>query len=95
MNKKLLSLLLVTLIIFTMGTTAFAAPVTPTESNSPRADEIIAYYRNNADGYLEMRRWNATRGYWIEDWFIVGSPTDTVNWLVVEIDGTDVLLAPN
>ena len=101
MKKRFTSLLLALLLLFSLSATTFAMATPPTEamteSESPRADEIIAYYRVNNNGLLEMRRWNATRGYWIDDdWFVIGTPTPSIaNWLVVEIDGTHALIAPN
>ena len=44
------------------------------EGISTYADVIETYYaRNKNDGKLYKRRWNATRGYWVDrDWILVG-----------------------
>lgn len=39
----------------------------------PKADVIYWRYRTLADGTIQRRRWNATRGYWVDpDWIDVG-----------------------
>lgn len=38
----------------------------------PRADVIYWRYRTLSDGTIQKRRWNATRGYWVDpDWIDV------------------------
>lgn len=35
----------------------------------PRADVIYWRFRTLSDGTVQKRRWNATRGYWVDpDW---------------------------
>lgn len=48
--------------------------LTVEEGISTYADVIETYYaRNKNDGKLYKRRWNATRGYWVDkDWILVG-----------------------
>lgn len=36
----------------------------------PRADVIYWIYRELADGTLQKRRWNETRGYWVDPHWI-------------------------
>ena len=37
----------------------------------PRADNITTYYRTY-NGKLQKRRWNVTRGYWVDaDWITI------------------------
>lgn len=47
------------------------APVVQSSSDgeiSPRADVIVTKYRIN-NGVYQYRRWNETRGYWVDsDW---------------------------
>lgn len=39
----------------------------------PRADEIRWVYRELTDGRIQRRRWNYTRGYWVDPyWITVG-----------------------
>ena len=38
----------------------------------PKADVIYWRYRTLSDGTIQKRRWNATRGYWVDpDWIDV------------------------
>lgn len=38
----------------------------------PRADVVYWIYRTLDDGTIQKRRWNATRGYWVDpDWIDV------------------------
>ena len=37
------------------------------DSIEPRADIIETKYRLTPDGRLQYRRWNSTRGYWVDD----------------------------
>lgn len=40
-----------------------------TEEIEPRADIIETYFRKTPWGTLQYRRWNSTRGYWVDpDW---------------------------
>ena len=36
----------------------------------PRADVVYWAYRVLSDGTIQKRRWNATRGYWVDDHWI-------------------------
>ena len=36
----------------------------------PRADVVYWVYRALSDGTLQKRRWNATRGYWVDPHWI-------------------------
>lgn len=36
----------------------------------PRADVVYWIYRTLADGTMQKRRWNATRGYWVDPHWI-------------------------
>lgn len=38
----------------------------------PQVDEIVWMYRTLDDGTIQKRRWNRTRGYWVDpDWIDV------------------------
>lgn len=48
------------------------APVEVEASVEPRADVIYWRYRRLDDGTIQKRRWNATKGYWVDpDWIDV------------------------
>lgn len=50
-----------------MPTTVEAAEI------EPRADVVYWRYRILEDGTIQKRRWNATRGYWVDpDWIYAG-----------------------
>lgn len=36
----------------------------------PKADVIYWRYRTLSDGTVQKRRWNATRGYWVDPYWI-------------------------
>ncbi len=36
----------------------------------PRADVVYWIFRELSDGTIQKRRWNATRGYWVDDHWI-------------------------
>lgn len=36
----------------------------------PRADVVYWIYRTLSDGTIQKRRWNATRGYWVDPHWI-------------------------
>lgn len=39
----------------------------------PRADVVYWIYRTLSDGTVQRRRWNETRGYWVDEhWITVG-----------------------
>lgn len=43
------------------------------EEIEPRADVVYWVYRELSDGTIQRRRWNETRGYWVDDhWITVG-----------------------
>lgn len=44
------------------------AAVEPTVE--PRADQVYWVYRELEDGTIQKRRWNATRGYWVDPYWI-------------------------
>ncbi len=51
------------------------AAVKPGTGIEPQADLSETYFRVNAEGQPQYRRWNATRGYWIDpDWIDLGTP---------------------
>lgn len=78
MKKFLLSLLAAVMLMTGFCATALAAepeaPETGVTASSeegiqPYSDIIETKIRQAADGRLQYRHWNATRGYWIEpDW---------------------------
>ena len=48
------------------------APVKVAAAVEPRADVIRWIYRELSDGTIQKRRWNATKGYWVDpDWIDV------------------------
>lgn len=39
----------------------------------PRADVVYWVFRTLSDGTVQKRRWNETRGYWVDDhWITIG-----------------------
>lgn len=47
-------------------------PVEVEAAIEPRADVIRWMYRKLSDGTIQKRRWNATKGYWVDpDWIDV------------------------
>ena len=86
MKKKVLAIFMAMMMgVGVLSGTAAAAEVPPESGEYaivsvgsgteivPYADEIIMYYAiNKNDGKLYQRRWNATRGYWVDkDWVLV------------------------
>lgn len=76
--KKVVSLLVAVVLTFTLfTTTAFAAnekaPILSQNTSdiiiTPYADVIVKYYRMY-DGLVQYRRWNETRGYWVDPYWI-------------------------
>lgn len=73
--KKLVSAILVTLCIASSSSFVMAAPVETTAPSDittestieivPFADVIVTKYRDN-NGVPQYRRWNETRGYWVD-----------------------------
>ena len=48
------------------------APVEVEAAIEPRADVIYWRYRRLDDGTIQKRRWNETKGYWVDpDWIDV------------------------
>lgn len=48
------------------------APVEVEAAIEPRADVIRWIYRELDDGTIQKRRWNETKGYWVDpDWIDV------------------------
>ena len=79
--KKLISLLLaiVLCLSLTSGLFAFAdgssddAPGFSASGSDPmRLEETQWYFRETADGLLQMRLWSITYGYWKTDWITYG-----------------------
>lgn len=78
--KKIISIFFVAIFMFSMAMPTFAAETTvPVEieitSSSddgimPIADVYEWYYKLE-DGYMYMRQWNRTQGYWMTDWILV------------------------
>ena len=68
-----------TMLITSMNVAVFANTVTPinpsvvVEQNVPRADVIVTYHRVH-NGQLQIRKWNETRGYWVDEWTDIGTP---------------------
>ena len=77
MKKRLLCALGAAAIMATAVSTAFAAdiPQTPTPQSSsestimPCAD-VIVYKTRIYNGKQQYRRWNETRGYWVDPYWI-------------------------
>lgn len=46
------------------------APVEVEAAIEPRADVIRWMYRELEDGTIQKRRWNATKGYWVDPYWI-------------------------
>ena len=76
MKKKLSKILVATLLFGSIaGATpamATSIPETPVLAAgdgivTPMADEFITYYRT-VNGVNQYRIWNATRGYWVNEW---------------------------
>lgn len=77
MKNRLLCALGAAAVMATMFSTAFAAdiPHVPTPQNSsastvaPYADVIVYKFRLY-NGKQQYRRWNETRGYWVDPYWI-------------------------
>ena len=76
--KKIISLLFAAVLTLTLfSVTAFAAnedssvlsKKTSDMVITPYADVVIKVYRNN-NGVIQYRRWNETRGYWVDPYWI-------------------------
>lgn len=46
------------------------AAISPSDAASPRSDVIEVKLRATDDGRIQYRRWNATRGYWMDPCWI-------------------------
>lgn len=63
-------------VVFTVLSAMPAVPAItqiPTEVEAaiePRADQIYWMYRKLSDGTVQKRRWNATKGYWVDPHWI-------------------------
>lgn len=45
------------------------------DTAEPCADVVYWRFRKLVDGTIQKRRWNATRGYWVDpDWIVVYRP---------------------
>ncbi len=76
---KLVKRLVIGVMAATMAFSAMPAAIpamvqTPTAVEAaeiePRADVIYWMFRKLSDGTVQKRRWNATRGYWVDDHWI-------------------------
>lgn len=76
--KKRLALMMFVMTMSLTGAAAYASELQETEviqeqrgdAAEPRiADTIETIYREN-NGYLEYRRWNCTKGYWVDPYWI-------------------------
>lgn len=77
--KTLIKYSLVTVCIFFMSLTSIPnilpfSSIIPVEVQAeeitPRADQIYWRYRVLDDGTVQKRRWNATKGYWVDPHWI-------------------------
>ena len=79
-TKKLAAFLFSAMIaVAALGNTAQAAETSPlaaqnsVEDIQPHADVIVTKYRAY-QGKLQKRRWNETRGYWVDPyWITIGT----------------------
>lgn len=85
MKRKLLKLLTASLLfitLFMLPLETQAQEITPASSTpsqvsaaiEPRADVIVWQYRTRPDGTLQKRRWNATKGVWVDPAWINVTP---------------------
>lgn len=78
MKRKIFILAIISMVVFSPVASVHAeelvnSPQTVGESLSvQRSDVIVTKYRVS-HGVLQYRRWNETRGYWVDDdWITVG-----------------------
>ena len=75
MQKRFISLLLSLAIVFSMGISTLAITTEPSDvqgqSQEERKDVLVACYREY-NGFLQMRYWNETKGYWEGEWETIG-----------------------
>lgn len=77
MKKVLIGVMAATMAFSAMPAAIPAMLQMPTTVESaeiePRADVVYWRYRILEDGTIQKRRWNATRGYWVDpDWIYAG-----------------------
>lgn len=76
--KKRIALLALVLTMGMTGMTALAAEAPETgavlsetgEEIEPRIKDLIETYYRDINGHLYYRRWNATKGYWVDPYWI-------------------------
>lgn len=76
LKRVIISTMAITMLFSAMPATIPALLQTPTAVEAaeiePRADVIYWMYRELSDGTIQKRRWNETRGYWVDpDWIDV------------------------
>ena len=73
--RKLIITVLIVLSLFSVCLPAYAAEAAAPETSEaetviePRADVIILKYRLH-NGVYQCRRWNETRGYWVDPYWM-------------------------
>lgn len=77
MKKVLIGVMAATMAFSAMPATIPAMLQMPTTVEAaeiePRADVVYWRYRILEDGTIQKRRWNETRGYWVDpDWIYAG-----------------------
>lgn len=77
MKKFLFGTLIATMMFSAMPASIPAMLQMPTAVEAaeiePRADVIYWRFRTLDDGTIQKRRWNETRGYWVDpDWIYAG-----------------------
>lgn len=81
LKRIVASLGLAAFLVAGISTTALAAQptdITPPVAginkvnppDEPQIDQIETHYRTTVDGRIQYRRWNATRGYWVDPYWI-------------------------
>lgn len=78
MRKRILSIFMAVIVCSSLGIAANAQEIYEpnnseviegTMNTSPRADIIECKYRTH-NGINQFRRWNSTRGYWVDPYWI-------------------------
>lgn len=75
MKKKLFAIIFTAILAVSAAPCALAAEAdAPATESKPlgieaRADIIQYRYRVTPDGRLQVRRWNSTRGYWVDPYW--------------------------
>lgn len=73
--RKLIITLLIVLTLFSICLPVYAAEAEVAETSDsesviePRADVIVVKYRTY-NGVYQFRRWNETRGYWVDPYWM-------------------------